>query len=236
MPDARDLLLDAQPQPAQAADIRASMPGVYNQLAVGSCVGNGVAAVMEHAWIAAGQVDFAPSRLFIYYNARLVEACQGADCGAEIRDGLKSVVNFGACHETLWPYDTKKVCTVPTPAAYGDGLIHKALVYYRVQRDLTQIQGCLTDGFPVVFGMACYASFEGQEIASTGILPMPSLGESMKGAHCVVIVGYDNARSAVLIRNSWGQAWGLDGHFWMPYQYLLNRNLTSDFWTIRRAG
>jgi C1A family cysteine protease len=37
------------------------------------------------------------------------------------------------------------------------------------------------------------------------------------------------------VRNSWGTGWGMDGYFTMPYQYLTDRNLSDDFWTIRRA-
>ena len=48
-------------------------------------------------------------------------------------------------------------------------------------------------------------------------------------------VGYDDAKKRFLVRNSWGTRWGLDGYFWIPYAYLSDRNLSDDFWTIRRA-
>ena len=37
------------------------------------------------------------------------------------------------------------------------------------------------------------------------------------GNHCVSIVGWDNDRSAWLIRNSWGDEWGQNGYGWMSY-------------------
>ena len=40
---------------------------------------------------------FAPSRLFIYYNERVMEHTVGQDAGAQIRDGMKSVNHIGAC-------------------------------------------------------------------------------------------------------------------------------------------
>jgi C1A family cysteine protease len=235
-PDIRDLLLDDQPRPTDSVDLRLTMPAVYNQGAANSCVGNGVASVMEHAWIMGKQTDFAPSRLFIYFNARMLEGDPGYDAGCQIRDGLKSVAQFGACHEGVWPYDPKKVTIKPGGDCYADALSHKALVYYRVQRDLDQIRGCLTAGFPVVFGMACYESFESRETAESGIVSMPSLSENVMGAHCMVIVGFDNRQQMFLVRNSWGAAWGVSGHCWIPYIYMANRNLTADFWTIRRAA
>ena len=47
--------------------------------------------------------------------------------------------------------------------------------------------------------------------------------------------GYDDNAKRFLVRNSWGPAWGQAGYFWIPYAYLDNRNLSDDFWTIRRT-
>jgi len=46
-------------------------------------------------------------------------------------------------------------------------------------------------------------------------------------------VGYNDVTRRFLIRNSWGEAWGKKGYFTMPYDYLLDDNLSDDFWTIR---
>lgn len=35
---------------------------------------------------------------------------------------------------------------------------------------------------------------------------------------------------ALLIRNSWGTAWGDLGYGWLPYEYVV-RGLADDFWT-----
>ncbi len=46
-------------------------------------------------------------------------------------------------------------------------------------------------------------------------------------------VGYDDSQSWFIVRNSWGAGWGMKGYFTLPYEYLLDQNLSSDFWTIR---
>ena len=47
-------------------------------------------------------------------------------------------------------------------------------------------------------------------------------------------VGYDDKKKRFLVRNSWGSGWGMKGYFTMPYPYLADRNLSDDFWTVRR--
>ena len=42
---------------------------------------------------------FVPSRLFIYYNERVMEGTVETDSGAQIRDGIKSVAQQGDCPE-----------------------------------------------------------------------------------------------------------------------------------------
>jgi C1A family cysteine protease len=83
-----------------------------------------------------------------------------------------------------------------------------------------------------VFGFTVYQSFEGDVVAKTGVLPMPAKNESVIGGHAVMAVGYDDAKSAFIVRNSWGNAWGLKGYFYMPYDYITDTNLADDFWTI----
>lgn len=63
---------------------------------------------------------------------------------------------------------------------------------------------------------------------------MPQKTERVVGGHAVVGVGYDDAQRRFIVRNSWGTGWGLQGYFTMPYDYLANSHLSSDFWTVRR--
>jgi len=62
---------------------------------------------------------------------------------------------------------------------------------------------------------------------------MPQPSEQMLGGHCVTAVGYNDARQRFIVRNSWGSGWGKGGYRTMPYAYLGDPRLASDFWTIR---
>jgi C1A family cysteine protease len=62
---------------------------------------------------------------------------------------------------------------------------------------------------------------------------MPVRRDRVRAGHAVLAVGYDNAQRRFIVRNSWGSKWGMRGYFTMPYDYLINRRLSQDFWTIR---
>jgi C1A family cysteine protease len=180
-----------------------------------------------------GEQAFTPSRLFIYYNERDIEGTVDSDSGAQIRDGVKSVNQQGAPPETDWPYDITKFAEKPPQAAYDDATQHEAILYQRLTPTLGQLKGCLADGFPFVFGFVVYDSFESQEVASSGEVQMPQADEQQIGGHAVLAVGYDESQQRFVIRNSWGPNWGMAGYFTMPYPYLVQGTLASDFWTIR---
>jgi C1A family cysteine protease len=65
---------------------------------------------------------------------------------------------------------------------------------------------------------------------------MPAPSERAIGGHAVMAVGYEDANQWFLVRNSWGSGWGMAGYFTMPYAYLIQSGLSSDFWTIRIVG
>jgi C1A family cysteine protease len=149
-----------------------------------------------------------------------------------IRDGVKSVGTQGNCPEAHWPYDIAKFRDKPPAKCYTEAVKHKAVLYKRLLHDLNQLKGCLASGYPFVFGFTVYESFESQQVAQTGQVPMPTSHEKVLGGHAVLAVGYDDAQQRFIVRNSWGTHWGMQGYFTMPYLYLLNSHLSDDFWTI----
>jgi len=241
LPDARDFVYAAPlirfPKGLPpSVDLRTQCPPVFDQGQLGSCTGNGIAGAIEFDQHKQGNREFAPSRLFIYYNERVMEGTVSQDSGAQIRDGIKSVATLGAPPEKDWPYDIAKFAQKPPTKAYADAKEDLVTAYSRVTQDLLQMQGCLADGYPFVFGFTVYESFESDTVAKTGVVPMPSSGEKVLGGHCVVAVGYDNSDRRFIIRNSWGTGWGMKGYCTMPYEYLLSSHLANDFWTVRSVA
>jgi C1A family cysteine protease len=215
-------------------DLRKFCPPVYNQGNLGSCTANAIGGAFEFGQMKQDKKkDFLPSRLFIYYNERVMEHSVNFDSGAAIRDGMKSVNQQGVCPEKMFPYNIEKFTLKPSLACYRDALNHQVLSYHRIDRSLAQFRGCLAEGFPFVFGFTVYSSFESEVVARTGKINMPKKDEDVLGGHAVMAVGYDDSANRFIVRNSWGADWGLKGYFTMPYDYLTDENLSDDFWTIR---
>jgi C1A family cysteine protease len=214
--------------------LRSVCPPVVDQGQLGSCTANALAGALAFLEIKDNLFDNAFSRLFIYYNERVLENTVNSDAGAEIRDGIKTLAAQGACYETTWPYIIAEFTVDPPTVAYTEGSTHLILEYSRILT-LADMQACLDAGFPFVFGFTVYESFESDVVTQTGVVPMPGPMESVLGGHAVVCVGYDDTQQRFICRNSWGIDWGQAGYFTIPYAYLTNDNLASDFWTIRRG-
>jgi C1A family cysteine protease len=232
VPDQRDLVFTAARVVTvpPAVDLRPGCPPVYDQGQLGSCTANAIGAAIEYEQIRQKEAKpFAPSRLFIYYNV-------GQDAGAQIRDGMKSVNKIGACPETDWPYVIANFTRKPPPGAFKDAPLGKAVSYQRVIQTLDQMKGCLAAGFPIVLGISVYESFESQQVARSGVVPMPASSEKLLGGHAILAVGYHDADQRFIMRNSWGTSWGMKGYFTIPYAYLTNSNLCDDLWTIQMVA
>lgn len=219
--------------PTGNVDLRYKCPPVVDQGQLGSCTANALAGALAFLEIKDTIPDQAFSRLYIYYNERVIEGTVGSDAGAEIRDGMKTLETVdGACYETTWPYDINQFTVKPPANAYTEGGAHLVTLYASIQ-SFTDMQTCLDAGFPFVYGFNVYESFESAEVAATGVVPMPASNEQLLGGHAVLCVGYDNPSQRFICRNSWGTDWGQAGYFTIPYAYLTNTSLCSDFWTIR---
>src|SRR6185295_5618769 len=197
LPDQRDFIYAApravlKKLPSKL-NLRKLCPPVYDQGSLGSCTANAIAAAFEFGLMKQDKsLDFLPSRLFIYYNERVMENSVDSDSGAMIKDGVKSVNKEGVCTEKRLPYVISKFAQKPSKLCYKEALRHQVLSYHRVTRTVAQMRGCLADGYPFIFGFSVYESFESSTVARTGKVNMPKESEHQVGGHAVMAVGYDN--------------------------------------------
>lgn len=234
LPDQRDLAFEPSVvKLPSVVDLRPEDTAIYDQGQLGSCTANAIAAHLDFNRKKQGEAAIKPSRLFIYYNERKDQGTIASDSGASIRESAKAVKNYGACPEPMWAYHINQFKVVPTDAAYTTAVGYEALSYLSIARELSHLKSRLAEGFPFVIGISVYDSFESDEVAKTGIVPMPKPDESLLGGHAVMVVGYDDTKEHFIVRNSWGASWGDKGYFYLPYSYLTNSHLSSSFWTLK---
>jgi C1A family cysteine protease len=204
-------------------DLRKLCSTIKDQGQRGTCTCEGLGGVMEFG----RKPKITMSVLFPYYNSGLAEGDTG-DVGREPRDVLKSALHDGVCLSKYWPY-SRSIGVKPSTTAYAHAS-YKIQAYHALA-GLQDIKAVLAGGQPVYVGFVVYSSFEGEDVAKTGIMPMPKPGEEVLGGHAVVIVGYDDSRQWLIVRNSWGSKWGVKGYFFMPYTFVTKTNV-SDMWSV----
>jgi C1A family cysteine protease len=209
-------------------DLRNKMPPVYDQGNLGSCTANALCAAVQYE-----EPTLMGSRLFVYYNERLIENDVKNDSGAIMADGVKSLYTYGVCKETSWPYIVNKYNIKPPPTCYDEAKKHKLIQYYSLPNNIIQMKQALISGFPFVVSILVYSSFETVQVATDGYVPMPRPTDILLGGHAILCVGYNEIKKVWIMRNSWGNKWGDKGYFYLPYQYLINPNLASDLWVLQ---
>jgi C1A family cysteine protease len=227
----RQLGLMAGPALPQRVDLREGPNGgrlkVRDQGSLGSCTGFAICGMVNYL-----HPNELHSPLFTYYVEREMRGWIKEDSGAYIRDGIKSMRSHGAAPEKAWPYVIKRFKWKPTKAATAAAQLDLVGSYARLD-SLLDMQTCLAQGFPFVFGFTVYNSFMHRDVARTGVAQMPLDGEAPIGGHAVMAVGYDQTTQRFLVQNSWGAGWGQRGFFTLPFRYVGDPDLTDDIWTVR---
>ena len=139
----------------------------------------------------------------------------------DTRDGTRftsasgALDRWGQPREELWPYDELRDLRSPSYRPPDGALDVGACIRGKlrsVRQDVAVIRAELEAGQPVVLGIPIWAAlYRG----SPEPLPAPSAGEILPTRHAIAIVGHDDDRAAILVRNSWGRGWANDGHLWI---------------------
>lgn len=236
-PDHRDLVMIAPPTQLRAVDLRPDMPPVLDQGELGACASHATCGALRYLLKRENLPDFEPSRLFMYYNTRVkVESAPAEeDTGVTIRDICKALTKWHVCEEGLWPYIIPRFWVCPPQDCYAAAKQHLELAYKSVPLSLFAIKAALAAGVPIVIGLQIYESFQSDEVAATGLVPVPDTSrEQLLGGHALLVCGFDDAAQRFTVRNSWGPSWGDAGYCYIPYAYVTDPDLAGDFWAISR--
>jgi C1A family cysteine protease len=216
---------------ADYVDLRRMCSPIEKQLQLSSCVANAVVGGLELLLRERSGDNTDLSRLFIYYNSRLMNGEQDKDEGTYNHLAMGVLSSLGSCPEELCKYEVENVFTRPSWKAYRHAHVNRVDKYYRISSTGTariqDIKIALTAHFPVVFG--CIVDDEFVKTNSSGFVNMPIEPRTGTGGHAMLIVGFNQTH--FIVRNSWGELWGDNGYCYIPFDYLDATN-ANDFWVM----
>lgn len=214
---------------ADTVDLSSKLPPVWNQGEIGSCTAQSLAAVL------AGRYRTQPSRLFLYYCGRAVgDLPTEEDTGCTMGDAIKGAQLYGFCDEALWPYREDRHALCPAWPAFLGTQHRDNLPFESVRLRVEDLVACLSEGHPLVLGIAVYPTMFDKTTLATGIIPTPNpRQDQLMGGHAITIAGYDLPQRQFIVRNSWGPEWGRNGYGRISFDYLTHPQLAMDAFTLR---
>ena len=204
-------------------DLRAALGPVRDQGRRATCLAFAASAVHGHLQGYDGQLCVE----WLFYHAVTRAGDDPAD-GSTIEDTQAVLRELGQPDEAFWPYQAAE----PDPVAWrppsGATALFRCISAY-CGGTAAAIRQTLEAGQPLVLGLLVTDAFQGpwRIVEGEAVLPDDGLPPERRFGHAVVAVGHGTLDGVphLLIRNSWGQRWGRDGHAWIAEQDVGRRFL-----------
>lgn len=153
---------------------------------------------------------------YLYYHA--VARTQGANphAGTTMEAAAAALLDDGQPAESHWPY--LDMISTPWAPPTGIAAIHRgALVVGKLS--FAEIADELDGARAVVLGMLITDRFYVPDVDGRVLL---DTSDTVRGGHAILAVGHGTEATAqyLLVRNSWGPVWGLNGHAWLRQDYV----------------
>jgi fibronectin type 3 domain-containing protein len=210
-------------------DLTAEMPPVRDQGVLASstafAIGDGAFAHELNRLYAASGWDIASSLnkvspKYLYVEGGIAGGLPQPSCPDSGRT-LSAVFTFlrdsGVAADLHAPYQSPFCNDDWSTAALADAPLLKifsfASLASQTSTTINGIKSILTTQRPVVIGLQFDQAFVDYQPGDVWDFVGPALG-----GQALVVVGYDDAKQAFKVRNSWGTAWGEDGYAFLNYR------------------
>ncbi len=207
----------------KSVDLRPMLLPIRDQGRRGTCVAFAITALHEVLRSAATVAAEDLAEEALYWGCKQVDG--NWTTGTSFQSASTALPRWGQPIEATWPYDPRRSDGVPyQPPATPGGADWFQAGLRSVTTTSAEVRALLAGSVPVALGITLYPSFYRPN--GTGHVSDPRPGEPRKGRHAVVAVGFEN--EDILIRNSWGPTWGVDGYGWLSNVYVDSQ--TTDVW------
>ena len=207
----------------KSVNLREYFTKVKNQGQIGACTVFAISSIYEYILKRYQKEETDLSEAFVYYNVRHMEGKELEDTGSSFQDVIDNIGIQGICEESFHPY-SHLLSDVPSNEAYLDGKKRRITKALNVNINVNDIRSAIQEGYPVAISLRIYNSFH----ATSGFVKRPTDAEIDSadfGYHAMVVVGYSDDTKFFLVRNSWGEHFGVNGYCYIPYSYVCDPEL-----------
>ncbi len=154
----------------------------------------------------------------LYWGAK---QCDGnTRPGTTFTAAATAMRQWGQPEEPFWPYDPLRDDQEPGYAPPAAAINPVNCVFAGLRR-ITPTAAEVTDELDqdrvVVIGVPTWRQLR-RPVA--GRLTIPTSADLDGGFHAMAVVGYRTDTGEFLLRNSWGQSWGQQGHAWIAMAFV----------------
>lgn len=224
--------------PTGAIDYRPNLPPVFDQGDRGSCVACATVWTPK-AFAEINEGDFPAKGLsaaYLYSRCKQLDGIPKSE-GTYLRVAMQVLQKYGVCPEAAMPYST--LTSLESPKVPGiSGIAEAQAGQYKISAYaqiasttdtdrsglLATIRQALAREGPFVMALLVCTNFTPD---ANGRLPLPR--GTVLGGHAVGIVGDLPDIGCLILRNTWGREWGIDGYAYLPYEWLTRKSDTFQY-------
>ena len=199
-------------------DLRHSLLDVHDQGRRRTCLAIASTVAHEHH-IGLGQ---SLSVEYLFYQTVALSGHANPDLGNSMDEAALALSQEGQPVSAAWPYQSAQAYGSNwKPPPFNSETYKVAMVPGTMSFD--EITSILVAGRTVVMGIFITDAFI--RCATDGVIADVS-NDPERSGHAVLAVGYGlhkNGTDYLLVRNSWGNGWGIGGHAWMSRKYVSQR-------------
>ena len=147
---------------------------------------------------------------------------KGSKCdGTNFEPAFDAMIADGVASLRTVPYSSLGNCTGTKTGNSGNRLANYRKIASETEGlNVANFKGYLNAGRPIAIGARLgdrFMEWNSSSVLSSDTYNKPNMQHAY---HAMTLVGYDDAKNAFRVRNSWGSSWGDKGSIWVDYNFF----------------